>query len=220
MRGINVEITIRDNTTGKYLHIPVVPAEIPYTDGDALTDSVKILNLGNVNFPNGVDLDSLSLNSFFPAKYDPWLCVTSNLLTPIEYRNQFSSWKDKGISLQVIIPAAGINKTMYISNFNWTLKGHEGDIYYTLTFTELKTIKPKQLTPGGTAPPPGKKTAKDRNPAPQKTTPKTHSVRAGDTLTRIAKLYSIPDWRTVYNKNKAAIGANPAKLIIGTILKL
>lgn len=220
MKQVNVDIHIRNTVTGEYLQLPVVPAEIPWTDGDTQADTVKVLNLGNIDFPSGVDLDSLTLASFFPAEYDPFLCATSNLLSPLDYRNKISSWKDAGTPLQVIIPAAGINHTMYVKSFQHSFKGL-GDLYYTLTFVQYKTIKPKQLTPGGTAPPPGKKSAVDRPAAPKATLPKTYTVKAGDTLTRIAKALGITDWRTnLYEKNKAVIGPDPAKILPGQVLKI
>ncbi|MHB1167342.1 MAG: LysM peptidoglycan-binding domain-containing protein [Carboxydocellales bacterium] len=219
MIGIDVDITIRSNATSEYLRIPVIPSEIPYTDGDALADSVKILNLGNIDFPNGVDLDSLSLTSFFPARYDPYLCGVSSILTPVEYRNIISGWKDAGTSLQVIIPAAGINKSMYVANFQWTLKGAEGDLYYTLNLKEYKVVRPKQLTPGGKAPAPGKKLAVDRIPVASKQKPSTYTVRAGDTLTLIGKKLGV-SWDTLYTKNKAVIGPSPSKIKVGAVYRL
>jgi len=221
IKGINVDIFLQDSLTGEYLQIPVVPERIPWTDGDALADTVRILNLGNIDFPNGVDLDSLTLESFFPANYDPFLCATSNLLKPLEYRNKLSGWKDTGRPVQVIIPTAGINHRMYVSSFSWDLRGFEGDLYYSVTFKLFRTIKPKQLTPGGTAPDPNKKTVADRPAGPESVLPKTYTVKTGDTLVKIAKSLGIADWRTgVYNKNKAVIGPDPGKIYPGQVLKL
>lgn len=221
MIGIKVDIFLQDSLTGEYLQLPIVPEKIPWTDGDALPDTVRILNLGNIDFPNGVDLDSLTLEAFFPANYDPFLCATSNILKPLEYRNKISGWKDSGRPVQVVIPAAGINHTMYVSNFTWELAGFEGDLYYSLMFRQYKTIKPKQLTPGGTAPDPNKKTAADRTAAPKSNLPKTYTVKSGDTLIRIAKSLGIADWRTgLYNKNKDVIGPDPGKIYPGQVLKL
>ena len=69
IRGVDVDITIRDSNTGAYLRIPVVPEILEYKEGDAVADTVKILNLGYVDYANGVELDTLGWSSFFPARY-------------------------------------------------------------------------------------------------------------------------------------------------------
>lgn len=141
--GIDVDITLKAENS--YMNVPVIPATISYTDGDTTPVTVSILQLGDVDFHNGVSLDALSWSCFFPARYDAGYCKTSNLLTPTDYRNKLSSWKDSGAEIQVIIPSAGINKTMKVSSFKWELKGFEGDIYYDVTFKEHKDVKPIQV---------------------------------------------------------------------------
>lgn len=143
MIGIDVDITLKAET--EYLNVPVIPRKISYDDGSAKPVTVSILQLGDVNFDNGVELDVLSWSCFFPARYDAGYCNTTNLLTPISYRNKLSGWKDNGTELQVIIPSAGINKAMKIKTFKWDFQGFEGDIYYTLTLEEHKDIKPIQV---------------------------------------------------------------------------
>ena len=141
--GIDVDITIKAKNS--YLTIPVIPAEITYDDGSATPVTVSVLQLGDVAFGNGVALDGLSWSCFFPARYDPGYCKTSSIKTPTAYRNTLSSWKDNDEELQVIIPAAGINKKMKLTTFKWVFKGFEGDLYYDLAFTEHKEIKPIQV---------------------------------------------------------------------------
>jgi nucleoid-associated protein YgaU len=222
IKGITVDLTIKDNKTGAYLVIPVLPERIEYTDGSKQADTVNILNLGSVDFPSGVDLDSFGWSSFFPARYDASYCQTSNLKTPVEYRNKLSGWKDNGNSLQLICPAAGINKTMYLRGFNWDLRGFEGDIYYSLEFRELKTIKPKKVpSSGGQISNPKKKTPASRPPAPKKPKPKYYTVKPGDYLIKIAKANGIKNWRTqLYNPNRPPLGSNPNLIYPGQKLKL
>lgn len=147
MIGIDVSIAIKCDTNSEpiYLVLPVIPTTLKYTDGAATPVSVNILDLGRVEFSNGVDLDSLSWSCFFPARYDPAYCTVADMKTPLHYRNQLSNWKDAGRELQVIIPAAGINKTMKVQSFTWEFKGFEGDLYYQIIFKEYKKILPLQV---------------------------------------------------------------------------
>lgn len=225
VKGIIVEMTIKNNTTGDYLRIPVVPPSIKYHDGEKQATTAKILNLGDVDFPDGVALDTIEWASFFPKRYDPGYCAISELLDPLTYRNRFSGWKDQGASLQVIIPAAGINKTMYITSFDWQLTGFEGDIYYMVRLKEFKTVRPIQIavqvnadeTVSATTP---TKSPESRPPVPETPKPKTYTVKAGDSLSAIAKRLGIPNWRTIYDNNKGVIGANPNLIKPGQVFKV
>lgn len=221
IEGIDVVISIRDMDKGTYMVIPVSPAEIQYQDGSAMATTVNILNLGDIDIPSGVSLDSLTWSAFFPANYDPAYCTTDSLLEPNVYRNRLSAWKDAGTPLQVIIPSASLNKMVYLVDFSWSFgRGFEGDMSYTVTFKELKTLKPKKLTPEGETPPPkGKKTPADRPAAPSKDKPKTYTVKSGDSLSLIGKRLGI-SWNTIYTKNKALIGPDPNKIKVGQVLKL
>lgn len=166
---VPVEITIQDTKTGDYLQLPVVPETIDYSDGNPVFTTVKVINLGAVNFHNGVDLDGLSWDCFFPGRYDPAYCATPQLKSPVDYRNQFSTWKDEGTPLQLVIPAAGINKTMLLASFKWRLEGFEGDLAYSVEFAEHKTVTPKQVETGGELPPKGKKIPAERPAQPSST---------------------------------------------------
>lgn len=180
---VKVEITIKDNKTGDYLDIPVIPEIISYRDGDTKYDVFSVVNLGDVAFPSGVALDGLSWSCFFPGRYDPGYCRKVELLKPTQYRNILSTWKDKGTPLQVIIPAFDINKSMTVKNFTWDGKGFEGDLYYTVEFQEDKKVEPKEVAVGGTAQDPANQTAEDRPPAP------ADEVKDGETPV------SSEDWR-------------------------
>lgn len=159
---VPVEITVKDATNNTFIQLPVIPQQVNYGDGGAITDTVKILNVGNIEFPSGVELDTLSWESFFPGRYDAGYCTTPALKTPVDYRNWFSTWKDQSLPVQVIIPAFDINKTMKVSAFTWRGEGFEGDIYYAVTFKEYKTAAPRQVETGGTLPEKGKKIPQER----------------------------------------------------------
>lgn len=221
MTDIDVDIFIKNNETGQYLRIPVIPETIDYTDGDTQVNSVNILQLGAVDFPNGVDLDSTGWSSFFPATYDPSYCKYSELEKPLDYRNHISSWKDAGTSLQLIIPAAGINKNMYVKSFNWSLKGAEGDLYYNIGFKELKILRPIQInTDAATVSKEANKTPAARPAVPTTQASKTYTVKSGDTLSRIAKSLGLGDWNKLYEANKSVIGANPNAIEPGQVYKI
>jgi len=220
IRSVAVELSIKDESTGRYYPIPVLPERIEYSDGDAIADTVNIIDLGEVDFLNGVALDSIGWSSFFPGRYDAGYVSVNNLPKPTEYKGLMQRWKLNKTALRVICPAAGINKQVYLSSFTWDLRGFEGDINYSLTLKERKTIKPIQLSVTRPAPS-KKKTTPAKRPAKPKPVAKYYTVVRGDYLIKIAKKYKIKDWyNQLYIPNKKVIGSNPDLIHPGQRLKL
>jgi LysM repeat protein len=221
MANKKVSISIREQSTGKYYKIPVLPEEIAYSFGDALKDSVTVIDLGTVDFHSGNDLDSMGWSSFFPARYDAGYCTTSKLLTTLEYKDLFERWKSTGARLQLICPAAGINEPMVLYSFKAVFKGAEMDLYYQVEFKKKRTIKPVKVDLGAImSKAKSKKDPKNRESIPDKEKPGTYTVKSGDTLTRIAKVYGITPWKILYEKNKNTIGTDPGSIKAGQVLKL
>lgn len=159
---VKVDITLMNTVSGKYLDIPVIPEKITYKEGDQNADDYKVIGLGNVSFPNGVNLRGLSWQSFFPGRYDSGYCRTRVLQQPVEYIDWLRECKDNGIPVQVIIPAWDINMTMTVKSLSWEGQGFEGDIAYSLDFQEYKKVTPREVDVGGTVPDPANKTQADR----------------------------------------------------------
>jgi len=220
MKDVKVSICIKEISTGTYYKVPVLPPTIEYSFGDAQKESVTIINLGTVDFHSGNDLDSFAWSSFFPARYDVGYCTTKKIKTPIEYRDLLESWKSTGASLQVICPAAGVNKTMSLYSFKPVFRGPEMDCYYSLEFREKRTVKPVKVDLGAIMGDRNKKTPESRSKAPDKEKPGTYTVISGDTITKIAKTYSITPWTDLYTKNKKVIGSDPSDIKPGQVLAL
>lgn len=219
------DITLKNTRTGKSVLIPVLPTDgkLTYNYGDTKAQGAEIINLGSVDFPNGVDLDSVHWSAFFPARYDPGYCQTSKLSKPLSYEATLKSWKAARDPIQFIVPAAKINKRMYIKSYVPDYgKGAEGDIYYSIELVEYKAIKPVKIKiDTGTL---KKKPPAARPPIPKKPTPKYYVVKKGDWLIKIAKKHKIKNWRSnlyVPNKKpKGPLGPNPDLIYPGQKLKL
>jgi nucleoid-associated protein YgaU len=111
---------------------------------------------------------------------------------------------------------------MTLRTFTWELKGAEGDIYYTVEFRERKTIRPQQIAvttnSTGTITASRKPAAADRPAVAAKGKPATYTVKSGDSLVLVAKHLGVNPWQTLYDKNKAVIGADPGKIKPGQVL--
>jgi LysM repeat protein len=233
IKTVKVDLSIKDNETGRYLTVPVLPETVGIDTGSKKASSVSVLDLGDVDIPEGMGLATMSWDSFFPARYDPGYCQTSKLKTPKEYKAQFDKWKREDTSLQLICPAAGINQRMYVSDFSAEVTGFEGDLEYSVSLRELRIIKARKVNSrGGSI---GDSTIGKKNPRPAKKTgsgktssgkdrAKTYTVVKGDWLIKIAKRQGIKNWRTqLYNPNKkpkGPLGSNPNLIYPGQKLKL
>jgi nucleoid-associated protein YgaU len=214
------DITLRDNKTGDYLKVPVLPPAVSYQGGDSIATTVNIVNLGAVDFPNGIDLEAVNWYSFFPTRYDiGYVNVTQDeLLLPNKYIDQFNVWKREGTQLQLIIPALLINQPMRVASFTWDAKGAEVDIYYQVSLKKVINLRPVQISTSTTL------LSKKKSPASRTAVPKkkptSYTVKAGDTLILIAKRLGIASWHTIYDKNKKQIGPDPEGIYPGLVLKL
>ncbi|MGG0702964.1 LysM peptidoglycan-binding domain-containing protein [Bacillus inaquosorum] len=219
-----VELTVKDERTGKYYVVPVLPERIEYEEGDKQANSVNVIDLGAVEFLTGVELDSMGWASFFPGRYDPGYVSLINPLQPTAYQKLFDGWKNNGTPLRIICPAAGINKQMYLASFTWDLRGFEGDIYYSVTFRERRTVKPIQIRVNRPAPSKNNKTAAKRPAKAKSKNPSHYTVKSGDYLIKIAKKYGIKNWRkNLYEPNKkpkGPLGSNPNLIYPGQRIKL
>ncbi|TET99549.1 MAG: LysM domain-containing protein [Dehalococcoidia bacterium] len=55
---------------------------------------------------------------------------------------------------------------------------------------------------------------------PSRPSPRTYTVRPGDTLSGIAARFGIADWRTLYQANKDVIGPDPNLIRPGQVLTI
>lgn len=226
MTNLNFDITFRHNKTGEYLTLPVLPIDgkIVYNYGDTKAVEADVTELGNIEFPLGTELDSLTISAFFPGKHDPGYTRVrpTKLSQPLSYDKKMLDWKAQRHSIQVIIPGANINSRMYIASYVPEHgRGRLGHIYYTLVLREYREVKAERVSPTAGTTVTKKAAPAARTPVPTKKAPLTYTVRAGDSLTIIAKRYKITDWyNKLYLPNKKVIGLNPDNLQIGVKLVL
>ncbi|WP_214812369.1 LysM peptidoglycan-binding domain-containing protein [Exiguobacterium sp. s181] len=219
------EITLKNNRTGRSLLIPVLPTDgqLSYMPGKTQAESINIVNLGKVDIPSGHDLDGVEFSAFFPARYDAGYCTTSKLLKPLEYDKLIQDWKKRRDPIQFIVPAAKINRRMYISDYRPRYGiGAEGDVYYALSLVEYRDIKPVKVKIDTKTL--KKKGSRSRPKLPKKPKPEYYVVKKGDWLIKIAKRHGIKDWRRdLYlpnKKPKGPLGPNPDLIYPGQKLKL
>ncbi|KAK2255906.1 phage portal protein [Clostridioides difficile] len=193
-------------------HFPVNPFDSLSIKKEKRFETVDIVNLGEFDIKKeGEKIREISFKTFLPFQYDASYCRYSELKNPIEVVAMLEKWVDQAEPLRLIITGFGYNGLVTISSFsNTQTAGREEDRDIEITFRtyrELKIETLKKETKSNT-----KTDLKDNRPNTQ-TKSKIYTVKASDTLYKIAKnlLGKGSRWPEIYNipENKKVIGKNP-----------
>ena len=194
--------------SGGRVRIPVLPAEYTVTSEQENT-SVTVCNLGEVTLLGKRKLRSISFSSFFPFYYDEGYCDCRSD-KPQKMVERIEKMKRAG-KVKLTITGTGINMYVTIESFEWGENDGTGDMNYTLTMKEYRTIS----IPSSTL-------VKESPAAPAtETATQSYTVKTGDTLSGIArKLTGSTSWQAIYEQNKSVIGSNPNLIKPGQVLTI
>ena len=206
---------------GSRIRIPVVPAEYTVTSEQDNT-SVTVCNLGEVTLRGKRKLQQISFSSFFPRHYDSVYCDVRSK-SPITMVKKVEKMKRAG-SVKLIITGI-LSMKVTIESFEWGENDGTGDISYTLSMKEYRTVsipasvlvkeQPAQPAAAGGD---GGTSGRDQ---PETTGTQSYTVKSGDSLSAIArKLTGSTNWQAIYEQNKAVIGSNPNMIKPGQVLTI
>ncbi|HHQ5499579.1 TPA: LysM peptidoglycan-binding domain-containing protein [Clostridioides difficile] len=207
-----IDIYLKNEKEKIDFHFPVNPFDSLSIKKEKRFETVDIVNLGEFDIKKeGEKIREISFKTFLPFQYDASYCRYSELKNPIEVVAMLEKWVDQAEPLRLIITGFGYNGLVTISSFsNTQTAGREDDKDIEITFRtyrELKIETLKKETKSNT-----KTDLKDNRPNTQ-TKSKIYTVKASDTLYKIAKnlLGKGSRWPEIYNipENKKVIGKNP-----------
>ncbi|MBU5441205.1 LysM peptidoglycan-binding domain-containing protein [Paenibacillus sp. MSJ-34] len=173
-----------------------------------------MMSLGEVDFAQGEKVKEITFSSFFPKEYDSSYCRYRDIPDPQVAMNQLNVMLNSKRPLRLIITDTAVNVLVFVSAHNSTFKGGEpGDVYFDITCRTWRNVKVR-TSQASSASGGGQTAAADNSRPDLKKTPKTYVVKAGDSLSKIAKqqLKSSSRWKEIYNLNKKVIGPDPNKL--------
>ncbi|SCW43952.1 LysM domain-containing protein [Paenibacillus tianmuensis] len=192
--------------TGTKLQFPVNPQEVSIRR-EKKFETVNILSLGEIDFPQGEKVKEITFSSFFPKEYDMSYCRYEPVPDPQIAMNQLNTWMVDKKPVQLIITDTAVNVFVLVSSHVSTFRGGEpGDVYFDLTCRTWREVKIR--------------TASDTSSSQRtdlKPVPKTYVVKSDDSLWKIAKLNLGSGSRMdeIYALNKALIGPDPNKIFPG-----
>ncbi|ENZ9525128.1 TPA: LysM peptidoglycan-binding domain-containing protein [Clostridioides difficile] len=207
-----IDIYLKNEKEKIDFHFPVNPFDSLSIKKEKRFETVDIVNLGEFDIKKeGEKIREISFKTFLPNLYGASYCRYSELKNPIEVVAMIEKWVDQAEPLRLIVTGFGYNGLVTISNFsNTQTAGREEDRDIEITFRtyrELKIETLKKETKSNT-----KTDLKDNRPNTQ-TKSKIYTVKASDTLYKIAKnlLGKGSRWPEIYNipENKKVIGKNP-----------
>lgn len=204
---------------GLYLRLPVNPSEFSVNSPFGIS-KVNVASLGEVTIPGERGLKSVSFESFFPRDYNSAYCEYSDFMNARSWVLQIETWRDTRKSIRLLITGTNVSMPVLIESFEIQPEraGHVGDIFYSMSFVEYREPIVRKVEKKANA----VKGVTNGRPSQDKKTPKSHTVKKGDTLWAIAKRTygNGADFSKIYEANKAVIGKNPNLIKPGQKLNL
>lgn len=207
-----IDIYLKNEKEKIDFHFPVTPLDSLSIKKEKRFETVDIVNLGEFDIKKeGEKIREISFKTFLPFQYDASYCRYSELKNPTEIVAMLEKWVDQAEPLRLIVTGFGYNGLVTISSFsNTQIAGREEDRDIEITFRTYRELKIETLKKETKSN--AKTDLKDNRPN-NKTTTKIYTVKASDTLYKIAKnlLGKGSRWPEIYNipENKKVIGKNP-----------
>lgn len=182
----NYQMWLTGNAEAEKLRIPVLPEKFTVSVGSKNT-SVDVVGLGEITIKQSRKAYQFSFSSFFPATTFPG--VNNLVLTaPLACVERIKNWLDGKKPIHLIITDVGVDAYCTIEKFTYYEQGGDvGTIHYSLTLKEyrevtIRKVKVESETKQATV-------AKTETRVDNTIPPKTYTVKSGDCLWNIAKMF-------------------------------
>lgn len=219
-----MEFWLSYNNGKERYQLPVNPPSIKINGSWGFQD-IEVAGLGEYTVIGDGKLKEISIASFFPRDYNPAYCEHDLIHDPWTYVETIERWIESRRPIRLTITGTPINMAVTIRSFNYDAdrNGSVGDIYYDISLKEyvfIDLVREMKITKSGTKAKAKVSSKTQRPDLAQK--PKTHIVKIGDSLWKIAqKVYGDgSQYKKIYQANSAKIGKDPSKLTVGMELKL
>jgi nucleoid-associated protein YgaU len=234
MNDYGMYLSFNNQQEGFYL--PVLPEKLEIQK-KGKGKSFEIVGLGEINVIQNLELASISIESFFPVepfphtvpepKADPEKktepVMPKLLAEPQWYVDKIDKWMASGRPIRFIFTGSkfSVNLPMSIEQFDrWESAGTVGEIGFRLSLKEYVFYAAKKVLVVQQGGKPVLRVEKAARPD-ERPGPKTYTLKAGDTLIKVAKKQFGNDarWKEIQKLN-GITDAQVKKLPVGKVLKL
>ncbi|KAA8783312.1 LysM peptidoglycan-binding domain-containing protein [Paenibacillus amylolyticus] len=201
-----MSFTLKDGSTS--FVFPVNPEEVNISRSKGY-ETINMLEHGEFDFAQGEKVKEITFSSFFPKVYDPSYCMDEKyFLDPRVALNVLNNFLISKQPMRFIISGTGVNVPVFLISLNSSFRGGEpGDIYFDVTLRTWRDSKVEKMGSGATG-------SKASSRTDLKKSSKTYTVKAGDSLSKIAKfeLGNSSKWNEIYKLNTKIIGSDPNRI--------
>jgi len=200
-----MSFTLKDGSTS--FVFPVNPEEVNISRSKGY-ETINMLEHGEFDFAQGEKVKEITFSSFFPKEYDKSYCTVTDIPDPRVAMNVLNTFLISKKPLRFIISGTGVNVPVFLISLNSIFRGGEpGDIYFDLTLRTWRDSKVEKVGSGAAGSKSGSRTDLKKNS-------KTYTVKAGDSLSKIAKLElgNSSKWNEIYKLNTKIIGSDPNRI--------
>lgn len=215
------DIFVQEVEGGGTFQFPMLPDRIGVSAATRFL-SFDIMSSGEHVMPLGEELTGFKWQGLLPGESRKGAPYIRAWADPSAIQSKWSHWRHAGVKLRLTVPGTPINHAVYLKTYNCEYSGGSGDAEYSIEF-----VLAKEIIVGKD----GENTAAknstgyvvtassrriDNLPA------KTYTVKAGDTLWKIAQktLGDGSRWQEIYALNKSVVGANPNMIYAGQVYNL
>lgn len=125
-------------TNGKdVIQLPVLPESFSIETSHNIVE-VNIQSKGDVELIGKRKVDSVTISSFFPSKSCSFERTTHK--SPYSLVKKINKWENDGDVLGLQITNTNFNKSVVIESFSYGEEDRTGDVTYTISFKEYRTI--------------------------------------------------------------------------------
>lgn len=219
-------ICLSHNSGAERIYFPVLPEALELKKkGNG--ENFNILGIGEITVLHTRELAEISFQSFFPAsKQVPYLSIHPGLVrVPQYYIDSINKWQESKYPSRIEVKAPNFSLTIPVSIAQFDRRevaGSGGDIEFKLTLKEYRFFAPQKIK---------METDENGNPVLRQEPPPrldervpatTYTVKAGDNLTKIARLmYNLDSARHKDIMEANNIGWHEVKTLqIGRVLKI
>lgn len=169
----------------EYIELPVNPEKLCVAT-ESNHKSYSLINVGEVSVLDYPMESRVLIESFFPGESSYFANGKKLKYTPSECVDKIIKWRDSlhPMRLTVTGGAKDLSLPCSIENFDyWENWGENGDIYFSLELKEYKWYKLTNNSSGGNG------TNQNSNRQSESNVPLTYTVKKGDSLWKICKIY-------------------------------